>query len=228
MDNGVQLEVLDWGGTGPPIMLLAGYHLTAHAYDDFAPRLTRIGHVYGITRRGFGASSRPESGYTSQRLSEDVLRVLDTLKLLKPVLMGHSFGRQDQTILAENHPERVAALVYLNSAEDPTAKDYGVEPADAKRLPAAARDNLKPDFSSFQAYRVWQKRVHGVAFPESELRQLYAANPDGTLGAYCCPKVRDAMFKGLEKPDFFRIKVPVLAFFAALSLLKSRFVNTTP
>jgi hypothetical protein len=95
-------------------------------------------------------------------------------------------------------------------------------------FPPAARENPKPDFSSFQACRVWQKRVHGVAFPESELRQLYAANPDGTLGAYCCPKVRDAMFKGLEKPDFFRIKVPVLAFFAALSLLKSRFVNTTP
>ena len=46
------------------------------------------------------------------------------------------------------------------------------------------------------------------------------------MGAYCCPKVRDAMFKGLEKPDFSRIKVPFLAFFAALSLLKTRFAST--
>ena len=65
VEDGVQLEVLDWGGAGRPIVLLAGY-LTAHAYDDFAPHLTRIGHIYGITRRGFGASSRPASGYTSQ------------------------------------------------------------------------------------------------------------------------------------------------------------------
>jgi non-heme chloroperoxidase len=214
VEDGVRLEVLDWGGTGRPIVLLAGY-LTAHTYDNFAPHLTRIGHVYGITRRGFGASSRPESGYTSQRLSEDIVCVLDALKLSKPILIGHSFGGQDQTILAENHPERIAALVYLNSAEDPTVTDYGVKPPDGKRLPATAREHPNPDFTSFQAYREWGMRTHGVAFPESELRQLYAANPDGTMGKYLgSPQVREAMFKGLEQPDFARIKVPVLAFFA--------------
>lgn len=215
VEAGVQLEVLDWGGTGRPIVLLAGY-LTAHAYDDFAPKLTQIGHVYGITRRGFGASSRPESGYTSRRLAEDILRVLDTLKLSKPVLMGHSFGGQDQTILAENHPERIAGLVYLNSAEDPTVTDYGVKPADGSKLPSAARERPKPDFSSFQAYRASQVLIQDIAFPESELRQVYAANPDGTVGSYLgSGKVREAMFRGLEKPDFARVKVPVLAFFVA-------------
>jgi non-heme chloroperoxidase len=215
VDDGVRLEVLDWGGTGRPIVLLAGY-LTAHAFDDFAPKLSQIGHVYGITRRGFGASSRPESGYTSRCLAEDVLRVLDALKLSKPVLMGHSFGGQDETILAQEHPERIAGLVYLNSAEDPTVTDYGVVPPDSKKLPAAARERPKPDFSSFQAYRASQVQMQGVAFPESELRQLYTANPDGTMGAYLgSGKVREAMFKGLEKPDFSRVKAPVLAFCAA-------------
>jgi non-heme chloroperoxidase len=215
VDDGVRLEVLDWGGTGRTIVLLAGY-LTAHAFDDFAPKLSQIGHVYGITRRGFGASSHPESGYTSRRLAEDELRVLDALKLSKPVLMGHSFGGQDQTILAQDHPERIAGLVYLNSAEDPTVTDYGVAPVDSMKLPAAARERPRPDFSSFQAYRASQVLMQGIAFPDSELRQLYAANPDGSVGNYrVSGKVRDAMFKGLEKPDFSRIKAPVLAFFAA-------------
>jgi pimeloyl-ACP methyl ester carboxylesterase len=215
VEDGVQLEVLDWGGTGRPIVLLAGY-LTAHAYDDFAPRLTRIGHVYGVTRRGFGASSRPASGYTSHRLSEDIVRVLDTLKLSQPILIGHSFGGQDQTILAENHPERIAALVYLNSAEDPTVTDYGVKPPDGRKLPTVKRATPNPDFSSFQEYRAWGKRTYGVAFPEAELRQRYAVNPDGTVGKDLgSPEVRQAMFDGLEKPDFTRIKVPVLAFFRA-------------
>ena len=62
VDQGVRLEVLDWGGTGRPIILLAGSGNTAHIYDDFAPDLKGLGHVYGITRRGFGASSRPENG----------------------------------------------------------------------------------------------------------------------------------------------------------------------
>src|SRR5690349_3687441 len=59
----VRLEVLDWGGTGTPIVLLAGLGNTAHVYDDFAPKLAASYHVYGITRRGFGASSVPTAGY---------------------------------------------------------------------------------------------------------------------------------------------------------------------
>ena len=41
VDDGVQLEVLDWGGSGPALVLLAGLGATAHHYDDFAPALTR-------------------------------------------------------------------------------------------------------------------------------------------------------------------------------------------
>jgi pimeloyl-ACP methyl ester carboxylesterase len=217
VDEGIELEVLDWGGTGRPIVLLAGY-LTAHSYDDFAPKLSQIGHVYGITRRGLGRSSRPESGYDAQRSAEDVLAVLNALKLAKPVLAGHSFGGQDLTTLAVNHPDRIAGIVLLNSADDPTLtlSDYGAEPADLKKLPAAMRSPAEPDYSSFQAYRAWQVRTHGVAFPESELRQIFASNPDGTMGKYLVPgSVRDAMFKGVQKPDYKRIRVPALAFFAA-------------
>ena len=87
VDNGVKLEVLDWGGNGRAVVLLAGYQ-TAHEYDDIAPKLAAFYHVYGITRRGFGASSRPDSGYTAQRSAEDVRQVLDALKLDHPVLAG--------------------------------------------------------------------------------------------------------------------------------------------
>lgn len=215
VEDGVRLEVLDWGGTGRPCVLLAGY-LTAHAYDDFAPKLTETCHVYGITRRGIGASSRPDLGYTAQRSADDVLQVLDSLKLAAPVLIGHSFGGQDLTTLGAGHPTRIAGLVYLNSAEDPTLSDYGVQPVDRKKLPAALRNPPPPDYSSFQAYQDWQLRANGVAFPESELRNDFAANPDGTMGRYLVPRsVRDAMFKGVQKPDYARIRVPVLAFFAS-------------
>jgi Alpha/beta hydrolase family len=80
-EKGVQLEVLDWGGTGRSVVLLTGSGNTAHVYDEFAPKLSKFCHPYAITRRGYGASSRPDSGYTEQRLAEDVLHVLDELKL---------------------------------------------------------------------------------------------------------------------------------------------------
>lgn len=92
VEKDVRLEVLDWRGSGRPLVLLAGAGNTAHVFDDFAPKLTGEYHVYGITRRGFGASVYSGSDYAADRLGDDVLAVLDSLKLTKPVLVGHSLG----------------------------------------------------------------------------------------------------------------------------------------
>lgn len=64
----VELEVLDWGGAGEPLVFLAGLQLNAHTFDDFAPRFTDTHRVLGVTRRGHGASSWPDSGYSLDRL----------------------------------------------------------------------------------------------------------------------------------------------------------------
>ena len=42
VDDGVRLEVLDWGGSGRPVVLLAGGGNTAHVFDDFAPNPRRV------------------------------------------------------------------------------------------------------------------------------------------------------------------------------------------
>ncbi|HEX6617438.1 MAG TPA: hypothetical protein VF046_14130, partial [Gemmatimonadales bacterium] len=57
----VRLEVLDWGGQGPPLVFLSGLQDVAHGFDDFAPRFRDRHRVLAITRRGYGASSRPPS-----------------------------------------------------------------------------------------------------------------------------------------------------------------------
>jgi pimeloyl-ACP methyl ester carboxylesterase len=71
--TGAELEVLDWGGKGTPIVLLAGLGCTAHTFDHFAPKLRALGHVVGITRRGFGASRPTSAGYSTDDLSADVM-----------------------------------------------------------------------------------------------------------------------------------------------------------
>ena len=106
VDDNVKLEVLDWGGSGRPLVLLAGLGNTAHVFDDFAPKLTSEYHVYGITRRGYGASSAPASGYSADRLGDDVLAVLDDLKLDRPVLVGHSIAGEELSSVGSRHPER--------------------------------------------------------------------------------------------------------------------------
>ncbi len=230
VENNVKLEVLDWGGNGRPLVLLAGY-LTAHAYDDFAPKLSKFCHVYGITRRGYGASSRPDSGYTAERSADDVLQVLDALKLNSSVLVGHSFGGQDLDTIGAKHPDRVVGLVYLNSAEDPTLgpDDFGVQPPDAKQLPSVLRTSPPPDHSSFQAYRESQFREHGIRFPEAELRQTYSTGSNGSVGHYLVPmSVRNAMFKGIQKPNYAAIRAAVLAFFAMPPVLADQIAQDKP
>src|SRR5262245_49501488 len=50
VDQDANLEVLDWGGSGRPVVLLTGLGSSAHDFDEFAPKLTAHYHVYGITR----------------------------------------------------------------------------------------------------------------------------------------------------------------------------------
>jgi len=193
--------------------------LAAHVYDEFAPKLASQFHVYGITRRGLGASDKPASGYSVQRSTDDVFEVVEILKLEKPLLVGNSCAGQVLTFAGAQHGDQVRGLVYLDAADDPTLKvaDYGVPLIDPARLPASIKPAPTDDYSSFEAYRIAQRRDHGVAFPEAELRQLFAAKPDGSMGgvAPSFPAVRKAIVddNGNIKPRYNAISAPVLAIF---------------
>lgn len=215
VDAPVQLEVLDWGGSGPPIVLL-GCYLSAHVYDDFAPKLTNTFHVYGITRRGIGASDQPATGYAVQRSADDVLAVLDAFKLQRSLLVGTSCAGQVLTLFAGQHSDRLTGLVYLDGATDPTVPAAAVDPPmpDPATLPRRATPSA-PDYSSFAAYRVAQQRNQGIAFPEAELRHMFAANPDGSMGpALLSPVIRRAITVDARiTPHYEDVRVPVLALY---------------
>jgi non-heme chloroperoxidase len=226
VEEGVRLEVLDWGGKGRPIVLLAGSGNTAHIFDNFAENLSgACCHVYGITRRGFGASTHPDSGYDQQRLADDVLQVLDALKIVAPVLAGHSMSGEELTTLGDEHSDRLAGLVYLDATSDPT--DYPGNSAAYmalfNKLPAAMRANgSEPDASdlrSFQAFHDFKVRQNGFEYPEAQLRASFDQNPDGSVGSYnTSNKVHNAIGKGALPRDYSRIRVPILAFFSSLSI----------
>jgi len=111
----VKLEVLDWGGAGRNLVLLAGLGNTAHVFDSLGPKLATHYHVIGITRRGFGQSSAPQTGYDARRLGDDVVAVLDALHIADPVLVGHSIAGEELSAVCAYHPGRAAALIYLDA-----------------------------------------------------------------------------------------------------------------
>jgi non-heme chloroperoxidase len=173
VDDGVRLEVLDWGGSGRPVVLLAGGGNTAHVFDDLAPKLAAHSRVYGITRRGFGGSGFAESPSPAERLRDDVLSALDELGLDSPVLAGHSIAGAEMSAIARSQPRRVAGLVYLEAAY-PYAFDDGSGPAMQDFMTIEAPPRPTPDAAdlrSFAALQDWMALVDGFRTPEAELRQ---------------------------------------------------------
>lgn len=214
VDENVRLEVLDWGRSGRPVVLLAGGGDTAHVFDEFAPKLMANYHVYGITRRGFGASGFSASEYGADRLGDDVLAVLDAFKLDRPVLVGHSIAGEELSSVATRHPERLAGLVYLEAAypyafdngNGPTMKEF--QAISGPQPPAPSESDL----ASLSALQKYNMRVLGFAFPEGEIRQQWSSTPDGRVGKQREFPGYATIVAGMKK--YTDIPVPALAIFA--------------
>ena len=214
---GIRLEVLDWGGTGRPVVLLAGAGYTAHVFDEFAPKLTAHYHAYGITRRGFGASGYEPPSDVSKRLGEDVLAVIASLDLRRPVLVGHSIAGAELTWIANNQPDRIAGVVYLDAGYSYAFDNGKVENVwDLRKFKVPQPPPpTSSDLASFNALAKYEERTIGFAFPEGELHQQHVTKPDGTVGAERKFPGDDATTKLIGTPSqYATIPVPALFIFS--------------
>lgn len=218
VDKDVQLEALDWGGDGRPLILLAGLGNDAHVYDRLAPKLALKYHVYGITRRGFGASSKPAptiANYTADRLGDDVLAVIDALQLKKPVLVGHSLAGEELSSMGTRHPEKIAGLVYLDAAYGFAYYDaaHGDSVFDLFSLQRHLEDFVSGAVHDQRAFMV-ELQASAAQF-QSDLKDAIARDPSvpelhaprGPL-----PPVLSAIHMGAQK--YGAMHVPILAIFA--------------
>ena len=180
VEKNVQLEVIDWGGIGRPIVLLAGGGNTAHVFDDFAPKLARHFRVYGITRRGFG-SSQFSPVDNKDRLAKDILVVLDSMKIQHPVLGGHSVAGAELTSISLLAQHRVSGLIYIEAGY-PYAFSNSQSPAMNDFFEVKGPQQPSPeekDLTSFKALQDWNTKTYGFKLPESELRHTWDSTPDG-------------------------------------------------
>jgi pimeloyl-ACP methyl ester carboxylesterase len=88
--GGVRLAVRDYGGDGPPIVLLHGHLGNTGSFDVLGPLLAAHFRVVGYDQRGHGWS---ESGPTSvSDYVEDIDAVVAAFDLDRPTIYGSSFG----------------------------------------------------------------------------------------------------------------------------------------
>jgi pimeloyl-ACP methyl ester carboxylesterase len=209
VQRGVKLHYLDFGGTGPPLVFLAGLGNTAHAFDDFAPTFTDRYHVIAITRRGFGESDHPDSGYDSPRLVADIKAVLDSLKLTRVTFIGHSIAGEEITRFAATYPERVDKLVYLDAAYDRVRA--GVLITDDS-VPAPAGEEVAAptgkDTLTESAYVAYVHRSRGVNIPEGDIRMRFRHDGWREEASHAYQSI------AVETPQYKRVKAPALAIYA--------------
>lgn len=213
VEKDVKLEVLDWGGTGRPLVFLAGAGNTAHNFDSFAPKFTAKYHVYGITRRGFGASSKPvptATNYTADGLGDDVLAVIDALKLNHPVLIGHSIAGEELSSVGSRYPDKVAGLIYLDAAYgfafyDRNHPPLEIDMNDVKKridqIEAGGVDEKKCLLELETSVSQFEKTLHKS---DVDIASMPPLPPRPPIGA--------ALNFGMQK--YTRIPVPILAIFA--------------
>jgi non-heme chloroperoxidase len=171
VQRGIRIHYLDFGGDGPPLFLIPGIGNTAHAYDEFAPALTDRFHVYAMTRRGFGESSHPSTGYDMDRLVQDIRTVLDSLKLSRVDLVGHSFAGQEMTKFVRAYPERVRRMVYLDGAFDNAAVDSVAEEIFTAPVLYPPKAPLRDrDTATYRGYVTYVRTSRGVRIPEADIR----------------------------------------------------------
>jgi non-heme chloroperoxidase len=220
---GVRLEVLDWGGKGAPLVFLAGGGNTAHVYDGFAPRFTSRFRVFGITRRGVGASAKPLAGYDSGSLATDIVAVLDSLRLSRGTFVAHSFGGSELNALATRYPARVERLIYLDAAFDYRAILDSPEWASG-RLQTPQPPIPAYDDNTARSWTLFAERLSGPGYPEAEVRSMYIFDARGRyVGARRPDSLFAWYFRGVAPVDLQRVRAPTLAIYAQLPSTEGMF-----
>ncbi len=109
----LRVHYLERPGSGTPVVLIHGLPGTAEDFNAVTPLLA--GHrTIAFDRPGFGYSG---SGYVSfDRQLETLDALMRQLHLLRPVLVGHSYGGTVALGFAERHPSEVSGLVLVDAA----------------------------------------------------------------------------------------------------------------
>jgi pimeloyl-ACP methyl ester carboxylesterase len=122
LDHGdVSLSAVDFGGRGPPVILLHGLAGYAGEWTESASWLRERHRVVALDQRGHGASERLPPTVVPGAFVEDVVTWLDALGLERASVVGQSFGGLIAFLAAARHPGRITRLVVAEASPSPDA-----------------------------------------------------------------------------------------------------------
>ena len=128
----------------------------------------------------------------------------------------HRVDGDELSSMGTRHPDRISGLVYLDAAYDRT--DPAWNTINGKLPPQAPSP---ADLENMRALQRCMTRILGPTIPQSEIFNEFEFTSDGRVGKSRIPReVSQAIRAGLSKPDYSRLRVPVLALYAQMSSIR--------
>jgi len=126
--NGIRIWYVVFG-RGEPVVLLHGGLANANYWGMLVPELAKQHQVIVMDSRGHGRSSRDARPYSYKLMADDVIGLLDFLKIDKAAVVGWSDGAIIGLELAIHHPTRLTKLFAFAANTDPSGlKDLAKSP----------------------------------------------------------------------------------------------------
>jgi 3-oxoadipate enol-lactonase len=177
---------------GPPLVFSNSLGTNLHMWDGQIVAAT--GHGFRVIRydtRGHGKSDAPEGPYTLARLSDDLIGLLDALKIETTAFCGISMGGMTGMHAGKKRPRRFSRMALCNTAAHMAPREMWEQRIDAvtKRGMAAVADGVVERWftAGFRA-----SHPHQV---ERIRKMLLDTSPVGYSG--CCAAIRD-----MDERDF--------------------------
>lgn len=217
-EDGLTLHVIDYGGDGPPLLLVHGTGLVAQVWRVMVSYLTPQFHVYALDRKGHGDSDKPADGYQLEQSASEYAAVVEGLGGDQWTAIGHSSGGTSLGLTAVRHPHlfrRIAMvdpIIFPARWKVPAARqgaDSMAERTRQRRDHWPSQQAMFDDLATKRAFRTWQPEAlwdyvrHGAEIVE-----------DGSVRLKCPPALEGRMYGHSSDLDLFdefaRIPVPVL------------------
>lgn len=171
------MHCVTWGSpSAPPVVMLHGLRAYGQWFEDFAEAAAADFFLIAPDQRGRGWTDWAQDGqYDTDAYVADLLQLADNWPLQRFAIIGHSMGGTNAINFAGRFPDRVSALVIVDSAPE-------LDPVGLARI-ARETSNMPQSFDSKSAARAYLRALHVKATERSvDTRLAWAlVEKDGRL-----------------------------------------------
>ena len=221
--DGTRLHALDWGGDGPPALLVHGARRTGRSWNAVARRLRTDFRVIALDGRAHGESGDPPSGYRAVDRAEDIAAVAAGLRLPPHFVIGHSLGGGSAALYAARYARDVRGAVLVEPTPEGPSHWQRVGMFDEAWNPTRSAQGrngwstigeLRERLQANRMTATWTSEVL-----EDVLREETLVNEDGSVSIRWSPsfynldELRTDVFSLIEEAP--NMTMPVLVMVAA-------------